>query len=148
MFAGNTAAMIMKEMAQWQVNGEISGSDDIAPGGCFYDEAVSEIQSALIQGGFPTDYTDSSSIAYKYIAALHRKLTAMLYIQARRINITVDGEDSSRGIWAGIRNKLRSIAKGEPFGELKTPAGSINRADFFSMDASPFYDPLPLGRSL
>lgn len=130
MFCDNTRDDIMREMAQWQVDGELTGDDDIAPDGCFYDEAQAEIVSALIQGGFPQNFDNSKPIAKAYVASMHRKLTALLYIQAHRLNILTDGSDPTRGMWGNIRAKLAKISRGEPFGELKAPRGSVQTAMF------------------
>jgi hypothetical protein len=149
-FCGNTKDDIYHEMSQWAVEGQGAFCDDdtIAPDGCFYEEAASEIKSALIKGNFPPTITDTTPIAYDYIAAIHRKMTALLYIQSRRLNITVDGMDSTRGQWAALRNKLSSISRGEPFGELKNPRGSIAVSQFYSEDCSPYSNFMPINRAL
>lgn len=136
-FCNNTIDDIMREMAQWQVDGEISGDEDIDVGGCFYEEAKSEIQNALLKGHFPTNISSSMPIAYNYVASMHRKLTALLYIQSRRINLATDGVDSTRGMWGSIRKKLADISNGEPFGELKSPRHSAQSSCFICGDCSP-----------
>ena len=149
-FCGNTKDDIYHEMSQWAVEGQGDFCDDetIAPGGCFYEEAATEIKSALIKGNFPPIIDSSTPIAYDYIAAIHRKMTALLYIQSRRLNLTVDGQDSTRGQWGAIRSKLMSISKGEPFGELKNPRGSIAVSAFYSEDCSPYASFVPINRML
>lgn len=124
MFVGNTAQDIMLELSQWSVEGEIDSDAEIDEDGIFYQEAESEIKSALIQGGFPVEPSTSTPIARQYIAAMHRKLTALLYLQAHRLNLLSDGSDQTRGQWGACRRKLDSIARGEPFGELKNRKSS------------------------
>lgn len=149
MFCDNTKEDIYHEMSQWAVEGqgEFCDDDTIAPGGCFYEEAASEIKNALLQGSFPSEITSTTPIAMDYIAAIHRKMTALLYIQSRRLNLTADGQDYTSGQWYGIRQKLRSIARGEPFGELTTPS-AVERSSFFSMDCSPYESFVPINRYL
>lgn len=149
-FCGNTKDDIYNEMSQWQVEGQGSTYDDdtISPDGCFYEEAASEIKTALLKGGFSSIITTETPIAYDYIAAIHRKMTALLYIQSRRLNIAVDGQDVTRGQWHSLRQKLKAISHGEPFGEIASPAKNIGAGDFYSLDGSPFYDFVPINRSL
>lgn len=130
MFCNNTKDAILKEAAQWQIEGEISGDEDLSPTGCFYLEAQAEIQSALLQGGFPCNFDSKTPIALSYIGAMHRKLTMLLYIQARRINIMTDGSDTTRGLWGAIRAKLASISRGESFGEFRNRCSSSAMASF------------------
>lgn len=150
-FCNNSKSDIYHEMSQWAVEGEGEFCDDdtIAPGGCFYEEAASEVKTALIKGNFPVNLTQQDTpIAFDYVAAIHRKMTALLYIQSRRLNITVDGQDSTRGQWSALRNKLSAIAKGEPFGELKAPRGSLGCSSFYSEDFSPYASFVPINRCL
>lgn len=131
-FCGNTLDNICREIAQWQVDGEVTGDADIAPGGCFYEEAAAEIQNALLQGRFPTNFDSSTPIALAYIGSMHRKLTALLYIQSRRINLATEDVDPTRGMWGQIRAKLAAISRGEPFGEFSSPADAVQTACFYT----------------
>ena len=144
-FCGNQLQDILKELAQWSVEGDDGSDDDISPGGCFYEEARAEITNALIRGSMPVIISDSTPIAFTFLGALHRKMTALLYIQSRQIQLTVDGQDSTRGMWAAIRRKLASIANGEQVGELTSSKGSASTASLYMIDPAPM---LPMYRGL
>lgn len=130
-FVDVTADEIKKELVQWSVSGDEYGDDDLEPGGIFYDEARAEVENALLSGGFPIVFSAQTPIAKSYIAAIFRRLTALLYIQAHRINLTADGIDPTRGAWGALRRKLSDIQNGVPFGEFSNQKTTNRTAGHF-----------------
>jgi hypothetical protein len=117
---GVTSDDVLKYLAQWQNNGAaLNDLDDINTGGEFLVWASATVQEALAEGGCPTTITSADDeVAFVLLKSLVAEITALRYSDTRHHLFT--GQDETlKGAWGRVRDRLRRLRDGEPLGGLR-----------------------------
>ena len=119
---GVTASVVLKWLNQIATgNSTLPGTTDIT--GEWINLAASEVEDAMLEGGFDSSAVDSTDepAAYYLLRHLLARRAALYYAQASRISTNTD---TATQMWEQTEELLKEIREGRRVGELYNATGN------------------------